>query len=95
MAMDSPLRRWRRKHGITQEALGERCGVTKNTIARWEQGFRLPGRDALMRLVEITGLSAEALVYPARYLEEHPTFLVEWAEQPPRRGRQRERPESS
>jgi transcriptional regulator with XRE-family HTH domain len=90
--MDSPLRRWRRKHGMTQEQLGQRCGVTKNTIARWEQGFRMPGGPSVRKLIEATGLSADALMFPERYLAEHPTFLVRWAEQPPRRGRPRQHP---
>jgi hypothetical protein len=41
------------------------------------------------RLIEITEMSADALMFPERYLIEHPEFLARWAEQPPRRGRPR------
>jgi transcriptional regulator with XRE-family HTH domain len=92
MAMDSPLRRWRRKHHKTQAEVGQQCGVTKNTVARWEQAFRVPRGAALLRLMEVTGLTAEALMFPERYLQEHPHFLSAWAEQPPRRGRPRRPP---
>jgi transcriptional regulator with XRE-family HTH domain len=92
MAMDSPLRRWRRKHGVTQEQLAQRCGVTKNTVARWEQADRIPSGPHVRRLVEITGLSADALMFPAHYLTEHPEFFARWAEIPPRRGRPRQSP---
>jgi transcriptional regulator with XRE-family HTH domain len=90
--MDSPLRRWRKSQNITQAELAKRCGVQLTTVARWEQQFRLPRGEQLARLAEVTGLSLEALLFPQRYLTEHPDFLATWAEQPPRRGRPRQRP---
>jgi transcriptional regulator with XRE-family HTH domain len=92
MAMDSPLRRWRRKQGISQGELAQRCGVSVNTVARWEQADRTPSGPHMRRLTEITGLSADALLFPQRYLVEHPEFLARWAEIPPRRGRPRQQP---
>jgi transcriptional regulator with XRE-family HTH domain len=96
MAMDSPLRRWRRKYGVTQEELARRCGVSKNTVARWEQAAsragRIPSGPHVRQLIEITGLSADALMFPERYLAEHPEILARWAEIPPRRGRPRQQP---
>lgn len=93
MAMDSPLRRWRKSQNVTQGELARRCGVGLSTIAKWEQQFTAPRGERLETLAHITGLSLEALLFPARYLEEHPDFLATWAEQPPRRGRHpRKRP---
>jgi transcriptional regulator with XRE-family HTH domain len=89
MAMDSPLRRWRRSQHLTQRELAERCGVRFTTIARYEQRFRLPRGEQLEKLIEVTGLSADQLIRPVQYLREHPEFLIEWAEQPPSRGRPR------
>jgi transcriptional regulator with XRE-family HTH domain len=89
MAMDSPLRRWRRQARVTQEALARQCGVTKNTVARWEQADRMPSGPHVKTLIELTGLSADALMFPERYLIDHPEFLERWAEIPPRRGRPR------
>jgi transcriptional regulator with XRE-family HTH domain len=91
MTPDSPLRRWRRKHGFTQGQLGRACGVTGNTVARWEKaqqdGGRKPMGVALVRLIDQTHLPAEALVYPEDYLRQHPTFLAAWASGAQRRGR--------
>jgi transcriptional regulator with XRE-family HTH domain len=87
MAIDSPLRRWRRSQGLTQEDLAQRLGVKFSTVARWEQQFRTPRGQQLEKLAEVTGLSLEALLFPERYLREHPDFLATWGEQPPRRGR--------
>jgi transcriptional regulator with XRE-family HTH domain len=87
MAMDSPLRRWRKSQNVTQGELARRCGVGLSTIAKWEQQFTAPRGDRLEKLAQVTGLSLEALLFPEHYLEVHPDFLVTWAEQPPRRGR--------
>jgi transcriptional regulator with XRE-family HTH domain len=96
MAIDSPLRRWRRARGYSQERLAALCGVQTNTVQRWEQAKRGPRGVALARLMAITGLSADALLFPTEYLREHPEFLSEWAETPRRRGpqpRRRQPPE--
>lgn len=29
---------WRTRHGLTQQQVAERIGVTANTVARWERG---------------------------------------------------------
>ena len=87
MAMDSPLRRWRKSQNVTQGELARRCGVPESTIAKWEQQFSQPRGARLAKLSDVTGLSLEALLFPRRYLEEHPDFLATWAEVPPRRGR--------
>jgi len=34
------LQEWRRKWGLTQEALARRLGVIRLTVARWETGTR-------------------------------------------------------
>jgi transcriptional regulator with XRE-family HTH domain len=96
MAIDSPLRRWRKSQGYTQEHLARLVGVHLDSINRWEQGKRAPHRTILERLMAITGLSSEAILFPVRWLREHPEYLKAYAEQPPRRGRRpRQRPPES
>jgi transcriptional regulator with XRE-family HTH domain len=93
MAIDSPLRRWRKMRGYTQEELGRFLGVHLDSVNRWEQAKRAPHRKVLERIMAFTGLSPEAILFPAQYLREHPEYLSEHAEQPPRRGRPpRQRP---
>jgi transcriptional regulator with XRE-family HTH domain len=88
MAMDSPLRRWRWSQGLSQAALARRCGLETNTISSYEQGHRRPQPSTIDKLVEVTGLTADALIYPRQYLRDHPEFLAEFAAAaPPRRGR--------
>jgi transcriptional regulator with XRE-family HTH domain len=86
-AVDTPLRRRRLQMGITQRHLAQQCGVTVTTIARYEQGARLPRGEELECLIRETGLNADALVRPTQFLAEHPAFLPEYAAPEPRRGR--------
>jgi transcriptional regulator with XRE-family HTH domain len=91
VAQDSPLRRWRLKHGFTQAWIAKRCGVSVYAVTRWENGRRVPMGETLLCLMELTGIPAEGLIRPRRYLEEHSTYLAAWASKP-QRGRPRKRP---
>jgi transcriptional regulator with XRE-family HTH domain len=92
--MDSPLRRWRWSKGLSQAALARRCGLKTNTISTYEQGHRRPQPSTIDRLVDVTGLTPDALIYPQRYLRDYPDFLAEFAaETPPQRGRPKRTPE--
>lgn len=72
--------------GLTQPELAQRIGVHRNTLARYEQGRLIPRREHLEALIRETDLPTDALVRPQKYLEDHPDFLIAYAEQP-RRGR--------
>ncbi len=52
-----PLRRYREENELTQEALGERLGVTGMTIYRWENGSRLPQRSQWATITARTGIN--------------------------------------
>src|SRR5687768_11080919 len=91
VAQDTALRRWRRKHGFTQDWVAQRCSVSKNAVSRWEQGRRKPTGEALLCLLTLTGIPAEALIFPTRYLEQHPEYLGAWASALPGRGRPKRR----
>lgn len=61
---EHPITRFRRAHGLSQDALARAVGVDQSTVARWERGVVLPRRRHLVRLREIGGdeLTAEELV---------------------------------
>ena len=52
----------RRREGLTQEALGERIGVTNKTISRWENGNYMPDIETFGLLADIFGISIEELL---------------------------------
>lgn len=92
MAIDSPLRRWRKAHGYTQEQFAALVGTHLDSVNRWEQGKSAPHPKTLARIMAITDLPSDAIIFPVRYLQAHPDYLVAYAEQPPRRGRRPRQP---
>ncbi len=52
----------RKEHGLTQEQLGEKIGVTNKTVSRWETGVYLPPADMLLVLSEIFNVSINELL---------------------------------
>lgn len=52
----------RKAQNMTQEALGERLGVTNKTISRWETGTYLPDIGRLQKLSDLLGVSVNELL---------------------------------
>lgn len=52
----------RRREGLTQEALGEKIGVTNKTVSRWENGNNLPDIEMLQVLGDIFHVSVDQLI---------------------------------
>ena len=60
----------RRKNGLTQEALGEKLGVTNKTISRWENGNYMPDIEMLQLLAREFKVSVNELLSGERLLDE-------------------------
>ncbi len=52
----------RRREGLTQEALGEKLGVTNKTVSRWENGNYMPDIEMLQLLGEILHVSINEIL---------------------------------
>ena len=52
----------RRKNVLTQEALGEKLGVTNKTISRWENGNYMPDIEMIQLLAREFKVSDNALL---------------------------------
>ena len=64
------LAQLRREKGLTQQALGERLGVTNKTVSRWETGCYLPDVEMLSLLSREFGVSINELVAGERLIAE-------------------------
>ena len=64
------LAQLRREKGLTQQALGERLGVTNKTVSRWETGCYLPDVEMLSLLSKEFGVSIHELVAGERLAAE-------------------------
>lgn len=78
--VDTPLRRRRMQMGLTQGELAKRCGIWRNTLARYERADQYPERPQLEALIRETGLSADAILFPEQYLTRHPNFLEQFSD---------------
>ena len=52
----------RKKRGLTQEALAEQVGVSRQTVAKWEAGESAPDLDAAGKLSQVFDVSLDDLV---------------------------------
>ena len=52
----------RKQKGLTQEALGEKLGVTNKTVSRWENGNCMPDIEMLQLLSGLFGVSINELL---------------------------------
>jgi transcriptional regulator with XRE-family HTH domain len=75
LSVPHPLRLWRDRHGMNQQAFAAACGISQSMVSLIETGLRVPLNDNLERLMDYTGLPAEAFVLPERFLQEQPDFL--------------------
>jgi transcriptional regulator with XRE-family HTH domain len=56
------LREAREARGWTQEALGERCGLTASVVSHYEAGRRVPTLRNAVRIADALGVSMDMLV---------------------------------
>ena len=52
----------RRVHGYTQETIAEKCGVSRQAIAKWEAGASLPDMYKLVDIAKLFDVSMDDLV---------------------------------
>ncbi len=61
----------RKEQNLTQEALGEKLGVTNKTVSRWENGNYLPPVEMLQELSKLYNVSINELLCGERIPEEN------------------------
>lgn len=62
MNFGEKLTNYRKKAGLSQEALGEKLNVTRQTVSKWELGQTTPGMDDLSHMSEIFNVSVDELI---------------------------------
>ena len=62
MKVNEKIQYYRKKAGLSQEALGKRLLVSRQTVSLWETGQTLPTVDNLIRLREIFGVSIDEIL---------------------------------
>lgn len=70
------LRKLRTERGLSQTQLGKLLFVNHSTIARWENGSRLPDAAMIPRLANCLGVDANTLLQLADQSEEAPNVII-------------------
>ena len=70
------LRRLREEKGFSQKQLGKQMFVNHSTIARWENGSRLPDAAMILRLAKCLDVDANTLLQIAAQSEESPNIIM-------------------
>ena len=54
----------RREHKLSQEALGEKLGLSRQAVSKWEADQAVPTMDNLMELSRLFGVPVDTLLRP-------------------------------
>ena len=81
MTFGEKLIRLRKGQGLSQEALAEALGVSRQAVSRWEQGTALPDAGKLLPCARLFQVSVDWLLDDGRNWEERETEPAK----PPRR----------
>ena len=58
-----PLRKFREEHDLSQDELGEKCGLTGSAISRMESGERTRFEmDTLLKFAQVMSITVDELV---------------------------------
>lgn len=70
------LRKLREEKGLSQKQLGKQMFVNHSTIARWENGTRLPDAAMISRLSVCLGVDANTLLNLEEQSDENPNVIL-------------------
>jgi len=72
----STLRELREGKGLLQKELAQQLFVTPSTVARWENGTRLPDATMITRIAKCLGAEVGALFQLANQSEDSPNVII-------------------
>lgn len=62
MHLSEKIQLLRKQQGLSQEALAEQLGVSRQAVSRWETGSALPDAGNLLQLSRLFGVTADSLL---------------------------------
>ena len=71
MTVGEKIQYYRKKIGLSQEELGQKMLVSRQTVSLWEMDKTLPTVDNLIRLKEIFSVSIDGILSEAEPTEEN------------------------
>ncbi len=79
MKLSDKIMQERKKQGWSQEELGERLEVSRQSVSKWESGLSVPDLDKIIAMSELFGVTTDYLLKeaPVAALEEAPEVVAE------------------
>ena len=65
LTLRNALVKARADHGMTQQAVARKLGVTRQALSAWEQGVNFPSADMLFAWATVVGVRIVPLVPPS------------------------------
>lgn len=75
MKFNEKLMELRKKEGLSQEELGYKLNVTRQTVSKWELGQTTPEMDKLKEISKIFNISVDELINEAEVVNETKTKI--------------------
>ena len=63
MQIASNLKALREQKGFTQEEFAKAVGISREVIAKYETGWRVPKFEQALKIAEVLGITCEELAY--------------------------------
>lgn len=76
MLFAETLRKMRTDSGLSQRELAGQVYVTRSTVARWENGSRLPDAVMISRIADCLGVDVSTLLSAAAESDESPNVIM-------------------
>lgn len=77
MAIGDNIQSYRKALGMSQEELGQKLFVSRQTISLWEKGQTVPTIENLIRLKEIFGVPVDKILDDENHMEENADLPLE------------------
>lgn len=77
MAIGDKIQSYRKALGMSQEELGQKLFVSRQTISLWEKGQTVPTIENLIRLKEIFGVPVDKILDDENHMEENADLPLE------------------
>ena len=65
MTIGEKLKTLRRQHGLTQEQLAEKLGVSRQALSKWESDASIPDTENIIRLARLFDVTTDHLLLDA------------------------------
>lgn len=70
MYFSSKIKEERQKHNMSQQQIGDKLNISRQSVSKWERGESYPSIEMLIKLSEIFDITLDELIKEDRSLKE-------------------------